>query len=546
MPHTLLLADDSVTIQKVVGITLASEDVELVTVDNGEDALVRAREIHPDAVLADLNMPGLNGYELCRAIRNDPELARTPVLLLTGSFESFDESLAKKVGANAHIAKPFEAQALVDAVRRLLEGACPIPEVEPPAAAHAEVLAERPAPERPPRPEPARPVGLDLPDKPAESDFSFEDLDFSAPAPASQERTMLMEKAPLAAEPTDPATVPSATADALEEVNEIADSLAFQAQPLPPAEDSSTAPLASGEGDEIGDALYDDLAFIDPLEESPSEDTAPSAMVPAADPESVDPDLPSDVTPLSARRSEEESEILGDAPVANPAGSAGPDDTTAAGARTPELGDPPPESDTGNLLFAEPLPPEGSTQLQRSPGQTLSLEDSLPELTLEDAVVEERAEEPPAFSAPLMAEPPLEPDDALAEHAELAPEPESAGPLALDPPAHEPAHTFDPPPTAEPLSEEARPALDPERSPDPNDSAVAIATTPDVARSALAMDQGAVREALEKVAWEAFGPLSEQLVREVVAKVESVAWEIIPELAERLIRDELDRMKSNS
>ena len=86
MPKTLLLADDSVTIQKVVGITFANEDVELVTVDNGDDALVRAREVQPDIVLADVSMPGLNGYALCAELKRDPGLQRIPVLLLTGTL----------------------------------------------------------------------------------------------------------------------------------------------------------------------------------------------------------------------------------------------------------------------------------------------------------------------------------------------------------------------------------------------------------------------------------------------------------------------------
>ena len=96
MPKTLLLADDSVTIQKVVGITFASEDIELVTVDNGDAALERAREIKPDLVLADVSMPGLDGYELCAALKADPELSHIPVLLLTGTFERFDKERATR------------------------------------------------------------------------------------------------------------------------------------------------------------------------------------------------------------------------------------------------------------------------------------------------------------------------------------------------------------------------------------------------------------------------------------------------------------------
>jgi CheY-like chemotaxis protein len=98
MPKTLLLADDSVTIQKVVGISFANEDIRIVTVDNGDDAVLRAREIRPDIVLADVVMPGKSGYDVCAALKADPTLAGIPVLLLTGTFETFDEARAARVG----------------------------------------------------------------------------------------------------------------------------------------------------------------------------------------------------------------------------------------------------------------------------------------------------------------------------------------------------------------------------------------------------------------------------------------------------------------
>ncbi len=120
MPKTLLLADDSVTIQKVVGISFANEDVRLLTVDNGDDAIARAREAKPDAVLADVVMPGKNGYEVCEAIKSDPALRHIPVLLLTGTFEAFDAERAKLAGADGFVTKPFEAQLLVDRVNELL------------------------------------------------------------------------------------------------------------------------------------------------------------------------------------------------------------------------------------------------------------------------------------------------------------------------------------------------------------------------------------------------------------------------------------------
>lgn len=120
MPKTLLLADDSVTIQKVVGISFANEDVVLLTVDNGDDAVTRAQDARPDLVLADIAMPGKDGYEVCEAIKSDPALRHIPVLLLSGTFETFDEDRARAAGADGHITKPFEAQALVDRVNDLL------------------------------------------------------------------------------------------------------------------------------------------------------------------------------------------------------------------------------------------------------------------------------------------------------------------------------------------------------------------------------------------------------------------------------------------
>jgi len=120
MSKRLLLADDSVTIQKVIGITFANEDYQLDIVDNGDSALEHARDQRPDLVLADVYMPGKNGYELCAAVKQDSELAAVPVILLTGTFEPFDEDKARQAGADSWISKPFESQYLIDQVEELL------------------------------------------------------------------------------------------------------------------------------------------------------------------------------------------------------------------------------------------------------------------------------------------------------------------------------------------------------------------------------------------------------------------------------------------
>jgi CheY-like chemotaxis protein len=121
MSIKILLADDSITIQKVVGIIFGADEYALTVVDNGKDALDKALEIVPDVLLIDAVMPGMSGYEVCEAVRTTPTLAAKPILLLTGSFEPFDENKAKSCGADDFLAKPFESQQIVAKVKTLFE-----------------------------------------------------------------------------------------------------------------------------------------------------------------------------------------------------------------------------------------------------------------------------------------------------------------------------------------------------------------------------------------------------------------------------------------
>jgi len=120
MASRILLADDSITIQKVVNLTFADEGIEVVAVNNGDVAERRLAEVRPDLVLADIFMPGKNGYELCEAIKENPQFRNVPVVLLVGAFEPFDQVEARRVRADAHLTKPFESRTLVETVRRLI------------------------------------------------------------------------------------------------------------------------------------------------------------------------------------------------------------------------------------------------------------------------------------------------------------------------------------------------------------------------------------------------------------------------------------------
>lgn len=134
MPKRILLADDSVTIQKVISITFSSEDFDIEIVGDGESAIRKAKELKPDLVMADVAMPGKDGYQVCTEIKSDPELSGTPVMLLAGTFEPLDAEKAKGAGADEHIIKPFESQELLDKVNALVSRpAAPSAETEPAA-----------------------------------------------------------------------------------------------------------------------------------------------------------------------------------------------------------------------------------------------------------------------------------------------------------------------------------------------------------------------------------------------------------------------------
>jgi CheY-like chemotaxis protein len=130
----ILLADDSITIQKVVNLTFDDEGIEVVAVSNGDQAERKLRDVKPDLVLADIFMPGKNGYELCEVIKRDPQFSNVPVVLLVGAFEPFDLNEARRVGADDHLTKPFESRKLVETVRRLISIREQNRPAQPPAA----------------------------------------------------------------------------------------------------------------------------------------------------------------------------------------------------------------------------------------------------------------------------------------------------------------------------------------------------------------------------------------------------------------------------
>ena len=487
MPKTILLADDSVTIQKVVAISFASEDVTVVTVDNGDDAISKAREIRPDIVLADVVMPGKNGYEVCAAIKEDPDLQHIPVLLLTGTFEAFDESRAREVGSAGHIAKPFEAQSLINEVRRLIEASAASATQSPATAVSAESPAanadafdffedEESAPDLTTAQSPLDDGG-DLEFHSASSDFTFGDDDLGVPA-----------STPAQSVPVTPDVAPPAESVEVTGASPVAEaaSMGVKLEPATAAPagvvfdgdslDDSLAPDASRSGDQHFDFSLAEEA-TDPL---------------------VDPVPPVDANDLAQ------------ATVIDPLGASGYDVSSSdLGPPMPDTSPAPPAAATTRVdeaemtMLAPESPPEANTGPDTDPIASVPIANDLTTVVGETPVYE-------GFTTPPQVEPIAAGEDAP---------PVLAAELYAEPAPAEAANT---------------PAASTAESAD----ALIASIEPELRQQ--------LHDTLEKIAWESFGDLTEAIVRQSVERVEKIAWEVIPRMAETLIQEEIRRLKAKS
>jgi CheY-like chemotaxis protein len=223
MSRRILLADDSVTIQKVIELTFMDEDYEVRAVSNGDEAIQALAEVDPDVVIADVHMPGANGYEVCR--RSKARRPDVPVLLLVGTFEPFDEAQSRAVGANSFLKKPFDSQELLQRVGDLMASSQPVSSAPPSVGAETvrlSALTSLPGLSFEPEPEPpSQPVeewrGFELsPDPEPELSSPFSTgTSFALEEPAAdwQPAVSLPDNEPmfdLEPEPAPPSTDPAA------------------------------------------------------------------------------------------------------------------------------------------------------------------------------------------------------------------------------------------------------------------------------------------------------------------------------------------------
>ncbi len=120
MPTKILVADDSATMRRVLEMTFAGENATVQAVDGAEAALARIGEFAPDVVFADASMPGVDGYELTRRIKANPQLAKIAVIVMASQQAPYDEARGRAAGVDDHVSKPFDTQSLIDRTTQVL------------------------------------------------------------------------------------------------------------------------------------------------------------------------------------------------------------------------------------------------------------------------------------------------------------------------------------------------------------------------------------------------------------------------------------------
>jgi DNA-binding response OmpR family regulator len=117
----VLLADDDPSLLRLISTTLGTDDFDLLQAGDGHEALEVARRERPDLILLDINMPRLNGFEVCQALKHDPETANIKVVVLSARGSVADRARGRECGADDYFVKPFSPIQLLNKVYALLE-----------------------------------------------------------------------------------------------------------------------------------------------------------------------------------------------------------------------------------------------------------------------------------------------------------------------------------------------------------------------------------------------------------------------------------------
>jgi two-component system alkaline phosphatase synthesis response regulator PhoP len=119
--NKILIADDNENIRDALAYLLEDEGFKLWIAKDGADALQKVKEVHPDILLLDIMMPEINGYDVCRTIKNDPELSSTYIIMLTAKGQVAEQERGKEVGADEYVVKPFSPAEILVKIKRILK-----------------------------------------------------------------------------------------------------------------------------------------------------------------------------------------------------------------------------------------------------------------------------------------------------------------------------------------------------------------------------------------------------------------------------------------
>ncbi len=231
MAKTLLLADGSVTIQRVIELTFAHEDVRVVSVADGARAIQWLDAERADIVLVDVDLPEVDGYSVAAHMKKSAKLRQVPVLLLAGAFDPVDQERVRSIGCDGVIVKPFEPQVVVSRVKELLAvvptpakrenkpvGPAPMGPADSPALAVLKSAAEARQVDDPgrrlPKPEPVFTRRAPEPVPVAQSAYERGTMPIGQPEPLEPPTRLVWDTGSTAAQPVTPAPQQAAPAPA--------------------------------------------------------------------------------------------------------------------------------------------------------------------------------------------------------------------------------------------------------------------------------------------------------------------------------------------
>jgi len=510
MAKRILLADDSITIQKVVELTFSDGDYEVTAVNNGAKAIQKLSEMRPDIILSDIIMPEKNGYEVCEFVKSHPEYRNIPVVLLTGTFEPFDPDRADKAGCDAVVTKPFESQSLIHKVEELIDASksaaptAPQPAVEPEPESFGTESPFAPEPEAPP-PAAAEPFG--------------HGGDIFGAAPAAPEATseMPFDNAPSFGGETR--AFPRMSFDELQRM--AGEPEAATPPPPAPAEPSPWDEPATG-----GETRAFPRMSFDELQRMPTEPAAPPPAPPAEQ-------SPWDEAPMTGGETRafpamSFDELQNQQPAAEPFGEPEPPPAPAAEASPWD------ESPmTGGETRAFPRMSFDELQQMASQPAAAPEPEPEPEATPEPAMETSPWDEP-APAAPAWS--PAEPETSEAPAESFATEAASpfADSLADQETPFEPEVT-PPLPSEEPAWSPSEPAAFAEAEPTPVNPQITDAVT----AAEVSTPGDLTDDQIDRIARRVVQLMSEQVVR-------NIAWEVIPDMAEMVVKERIRQLESEA